>query len=175
MIFAGLRLEAFGRLAGLANPLGDYGQGVRLLALTGARRSEVFGIDLAGNRPLVEDLDVAGRRARRIIASIPLNEQALDVRRGLCPGFRNRGIKTPDYFARRSRGRAQPPQDPAQTRHGLWRLPLAQLIFARLEINRDALARRECAIQAIESFRLRAGLPFKARGRSRSRAQPLST
>ena len=37
-----------------------------------------FWDDLAGNRPLVEDLDVAGRRARRIIASIPLNEQALD-------------------------------------------------------------------------------------------------
>jgi hypothetical protein len=55
MIFAGfgskrmlgagsVRLRAFGRLAGLANPLGDYGQGVRLLALTGARRSEVFGM-----------------------------------------------------------------------------------------------------------------------------------
>jgi integrase len=36
--------ELSGRLAGLANPLGDYGQGVRLLALTGARRSEVFGM-----------------------------------------------------------------------------------------------------------------------------------
>src|ERR1700736_3863768 len=55
MIFAGfgskrmlgagsVRLRAFGRLAGLANPLGDYGQGVRLLALTGARRSEGFGV-----------------------------------------------------------------------------------------------------------------------------------
>jgi integrase len=45
MLGAGsVRLRAFGRLAGLANPLGDYGQGVRLLALTGARRSEVFGM-----------------------------------------------------------------------------------------------------------------------------------
>jgi hypothetical protein len=58
MIFAGfgskrmlgagsVLLRAFGRLAGLANPLGDYGQGVRLLALTGARRSEVFWHDVA--------------------------------------------------------------------------------------------------------------------------------
>ena len=54
-----------------------------------------FWDDLAGNRPLVEDLDVAGRRARRIIASIPLNEQALDVRRGLCPAFETGVSKTP--------------------------------------------------------------------------------
>jgi hypothetical protein len=54
-----------------------------------------FWDDLAGNRPLVEDLDVAGRRARRIIASIPLNEQALDVRRGLCPAFEIGGSKPP--------------------------------------------------------------------------------
>src|ERR1700730_15406602 len=48
MLGAGsVRLRAFGRLAGLANPLGDYGQGVRLLALTGARRSEVFWPDVA--------------------------------------------------------------------------------------------------------------------------------
>src|SRR3984893_1553555 len=48
MLGAGsVRLRAFGRLAGLANPLGDYGQGVRLLALTGARRSEVFWHDVA--------------------------------------------------------------------------------------------------------------------------------
>jgi hypothetical protein len=44
LLGAAVRLRAFGRLAGLANPLGDYGQGVRLLALTGARRSEVFGM-----------------------------------------------------------------------------------------------------------------------------------
>ncbi len=87
----GLRLEK----EGLANPLGDYGQGVRLLALTGARRSEVFGKIWQENRPLVEDLEVAGRRARRIITSIPLNEQAFDVRRGLCPAFKTWVSKTP--------------------------------------------------------------------------------
>src|ERR1700730_2596688 len=46
-----------------------------------------FWDDLAGNRPLVEDRDVAGRRARRRAA-------------WSLPGFRNRGFKKPGYFVR---------------------------------------------------------------------------
>jgi hypothetical protein len=76
MLGAGsVRLRAFGRLAGLANPLGDYGQGVRLSALTGARRSEVFGMILAGNRPLVEDLDVAAFLPRVLANARPGDEE----------------------------------------------------------------------------------------------------
>jgi integrase len=66
--------------------LGVYGAGVRLLALTGARRSEVFGMTWA-------ELDLPGRtwtlpaaRAKNGRAhQIPLSAQALDVLRELCP------------------------------------------------------------------------------------------
>jgi hypothetical protein len=99
MIFAGLRLEkdawsgfcptpSFRPSGRPRKPAWRLWPGRQAFGFDRRATKRSFWDDLAGNRPLVEDLDVAGRRARRIIASILLNEQALDVRRGLCPGFR---------------------------------------------------------------------------------------
>jgi integrase len=68
--------------------LGEYGQGVKLLALTGARRQEVFGaswseFDMAAR---VWTLPAARAKNNRQ-HSVPLSEQAVDVLRWLAPGL----------------------------------------------------------------------------------------
>jgi integrase len=85
--------------------LGAYGQGIKLLALTGARRSEVFGMTWA-------ELDMAARtwtlpaaRAKNNRQhQIPLSEQALEVlaspRNGIVPKVGQVPLFEPVSFSR---------------------------------------------------------------------------
>jgi hypothetical protein len=77
--------------------LGAYGQGVRILTLTGAAERS-FLHDLAGNRPGLEDLDAPSRAGEKWPPTCDSFKRASARRAALAlPGVRNWGTVTPIF------------------------------------------------------------------------------
>jgi hypothetical protein len=80
MVGAGsVRLRAFDRLAGPRNPAWRLWPGRHAFGFDRRATKRSFWDDLAGNRPLVEDLDVAGRRARPLLDRAAIEYVLWDV------------------------------------------------------------------------------------------------
>jgi integrase len=80
--------------------LGEYGAIVRLLALCGGRRSEVFGMQWAEIDPGAKMWTLPASRAKNGCQhSVPLSDVALDVLRSLCPTLETGGPAAPVFGA----------------------------------------------------------------------------
>ena len=83
--------------------LQGYGAGIRLLLLTGARRSEVFGMTADEIDSAKAVWNLPARRAKNNRAhAVPLSPQATDVLRWICPAFEkgNFALFEPVSFSR---------------------------------------------------------------------------
>jgi integrase len=80
--------DELGAVLAASQRLGAYGQGIKMLALCGQRRSEVFNMDWSELDLTAKVWNLPRERAKNGRShQIPLSEQALDVLRSLCPAL----------------------------------------------------------------------------------------